>query len=142
MSRALDDLDPCFKPSAMELIARCAEEGIPVMIIFTGRTSEEQGALYAQGRSKPGMIVTWTLDSAHVMKDRCVKCGAENKAKAIDICPYGEFMLHGPDKLQWDETDPVWLKMGSIGERLGLKWGVMQKGQRKDVGHFELKELR
>lgn len=141
MSRALDDVDPCFKPLAMELIARCVEEGIAVMIIFTGRTPEEQASLYAQGRTKPGKIVTWTLDSKHVMKGRCVKCGAEEKSKAIDICPFSEFQLHGPDKLQWDETDPVWQRIGAIGERLGLKWGVVQNGQRKDVGHFELLEI-
>lgn len=140
MSRALDDLDPCFKPLAMALLGYSTEEGIPLMIIFTGRTEEEHAAIHAQGRTKPGPIVTWTLDSKHVMKGRCAKCGAEKKAKAMDVCPYSEFQLNGPDKLAWDSENQVWARIGAIGERLGLKWGVMKNGMRIDLGHFELRE--
>ena len=37
MSRALDDLDARFRPLAVELLARCAEAGVPVLIVDTLR---------------------------------------------------------------------------------------------------------
>ena len=132
MSRLLDDLSPDFKPKAMELIARCSEISIPVMMIYTGRTFEEQAELYAQGRFKPGPIVTWTLESKHVMRPPSFK------AEAIDLCPWEEFRLKGPDKLGWNAGDPVWHDIGEIGLRLGLKWGVVRNGIRIDLGHFQL----
>lgn len=126
MSRALDDLDSCFKPLAMELIARCVEAGIPVMIIDTLRTPEEQAVAIKNGFSS-------TMNGKHLPQP------PENKSKAIDVCPYLEFQLKGPDKLQWDSTDPVWTRIGLIGEKLGLRWGGRWK-QPFDPGHFELKE--
>lgn len=118
MSRRLDDLSPRMKPLAMELIARCVEQGIMVMIVDTLRTPAEQAANVAKG-------VSWTFESKHLTGD------------AIDICPFSHYELAGPDKLKWDETDPVWQRIGQIGENLGLKWGVVKKGMRLDLGHFE-----
>ena len=120
MSRALDDLSPQMLPLAEKLLARCAEAGIMVMIVDTLRTAAEQQAYVAKG-------VSWTLHSKHLTGD------------AIDICPYETYALHGPDKLKWDAADPVWQKIGAIGEGLGLKWGVIKNGMRIDLGHFQLK---
>jgi hypothetical protein len=103
MSRSLDDLHPKAQPKIFELIARAAAAGIPLLIVSTGRTQAEQNELYAQGRTTPGAIVTWTLDSLHVMKP-----GRGNKCLAIDVCPYDVFQLHGDDKLKWLTDDPVW----------------------------------
>lgn len=121
MSRRLDDLSPRMMPLAMQLIARCVEAGIMVMIVDTARTAEEQAANVAKG-------VSWTLKSKHLTGD------------AIDICPYSVYDLHGPDKLQWDGGDPIWRKIGAIGEDLGLKWGVIKNGVQVDPGHFEYRE--
>ena len=120
MSRRLDDLSPRMRPLAVELIARCVEAGIMVLIVDTLRTPEEQQANVAKG-------VSWTLKSKHLTGD------------AIDICPYETYALAGPDKLRWDEADPVWQRIGQIGETIGLKWGVVKRGMRIDLGHFELK---
>lgn len=117
MSRALDDLSPAFKPKAIELLARCVEQGIAVMIIDTLRTPAEQAENIRRG-------VSWTQRSRHLTGD------------AIDICPFMQFNLHGPDKLQWDGADPTWAAVGRIGEELGLVWGGRWKV--KDWGHFEL----
>lgn len=117
MSRSLDDLSPEFKPLAIELLARLCEAGIPVMVIDTLRTPNEQAMNIANG-------VSWTKNSKHLTGD------------AIDICPYEEYSLSGPDKLQWESDNPVWKKIGAIGERLGLVWGG--KWKQKDMGHFEL----
>ena len=124
MSRKLDDLDSRFKPVAMELLARCTEISAPVLIITTGRTVDEQKEAVANK-------VSWTMNSKHLPQP------PEGKSLAIDICPFDQFMLSGPDKLQWDEKDPVWQKIGAIGVSLGLKWGVVIKGRHCDLGHFE-----
>lgn len=116
MSRRLNDLSPGFRPVAIELLARLTEAGICVMIIDTLRTAEEQAANIARG-------VSWTQNSKHLTGD------------AIDVCPYSQFNLHGPDKLQWDAADPVWQRIGEIGESLGLRWGGRWK--QRDLGHFE-----
>lgn len=116
MSRTLNDLSDRFRPLAMELLARCAEAGIPVCIICTRRTPAEHAANLAKG-------VSWTLHSKHLDGD------------AIDICPFEQFNLHGPDKLQWNGTEPVWGTLGVIGENLGLRWGG--RWQVRDLGHFE-----
>lgn len=116
MSRALDDLDPRFKPLAIELLARCVEAQLPVLIIDTLRTPAEHQANLARG-------VSWTTHSKHL------------DGLAIDVCPFLQYQLHGQDKLQWDASDPVWQKLGAIGEKLGLRWGG--RWQQRDLGHFE-----
>lgn len=116
MSRALNDLSPRFRPLACELLARCVEQGIGVAIVDTLRTPAEQAANLAKG-------VSWTTHSKHLDGD------------AIDICPYATWDLHGSDKLNWDDADPVWIKLGAIGEALGLRWGGRWKV--RDMGHFE-----
>lgn len=121
MSRKLDDLSPRMQPLAMQLLARCVEAGIPVVIVDTLRTKEEQAAYVAKG-------VSWTMQSKHLTGD------------AIDVCPFSVYDLHGPDKLQWDGGDPIWKKIGAIGESLGLKWGVIKNGVQVDPGHFEYRE--
>jgi peptidoglycan L-alanyl-D-glutamate endopeptidase CwlK len=116
MSRRLDDLDSRFKPVAIELIARCVEAGIQLMIIDTLRTPEEHAANVARG-------VSWTTRSKHLV------------GLAIDLCPYDVYLLDGADKLQWKASHPVWQEMGAIGEALGLRWGG--RWQQQDMGHFE-----
>ena len=117
MSRRLNDLSPRFRPFAIELLARCVEEGISVMVIDTLRTPQEHAENLARG-------VSWTTKSKHLSGD------------AIDVCPYAQYDAHGADKLLWDSGDPVWQRIGAIGEALGLRWGGRWK--QKDMGHFEL----
>ncbi len=116
MSRALDDLDPVFKPIACEFLARLTEAQIHVLIVDTLRTPEEQAENVARG-------VSWTLNSKHLT------------GRAIDVCPYAIYDLSGPDKLQWLSSHPVWARIGAIGEGLGLRWGG--RWIVKDMGHFE-----
>ena len=119
MSRALNDLSPRFRPLAVELLARCAEAGIPVCVVDTLRTPAEHAANLAKG-------VSWTRHSKHLDGD------------AIDICPYAVWDAHGPDKLLWDAGDPLWQRLGAIGEGLGLRWGGRFRAPAKpDMGHFE-----
>lgn len=115
MSRKLDDLSPRFRPLAVELLARCVEAGIYVLIVDTLRTPAEHAANLANG-------VSWTKHSKHLDGD------------AIDICPYETYQLKGPDKLAWNDG-PTWQRIGALGKALGLRWGG--DWAQKDLGHFE-----
>lgn len=118
MSRRLDDLSPKMRPIAYEFLARLVEAKIAVLIVTTSRTIVEQQAAVDAG-------VSWTMNSKHLTGD------------AIDVVPFRQYILHGENKLQWDDKDPVWAKIGAIGEKIGLKWGVVRGGKRIDLGHFE-----
>lgn len=117
MSRALNDLAPVFKPLAMELLARCVEQQIPVLIVNTRRTAAEQAINIANGTSQ-------------------VRHSKHEDGLAIDICPYTQWMEFGSDKLAWNTDDPQWAKIGAIVESLGLRWGG-RFVTLKDVGHAE-----
>ncbi len=124
MDKSLGSLHVDFRPKAVELLAQITEAGIAVMIVNTMRTQTEQDAALASGNS-------WVKRSKH------------QDGKAIDICPFALYDAHGPDKLNWDTNDPVWWKLGEIGEKLGLRWGgrfgqVDPRKIGKDPGHFEL----
>ena len=126
MSRALNDLDARLRPLAVELIAQAAEHGIPVVIVDVLRTPAQQAINVAAG-------VSWTLNSRHLPQP------PDGKSLAIDLAPYAQFQLHGGNKLEWNDHDPAWQILGTIGQSLGLKWGVVDAhGNRKDLGHFEL----
>jgi hypothetical protein len=119
MSRRLDDLSPKMRPLADQFLAKLVEAKIPVLIITTSRTLEEQRKAVEAGTS-------WTMNSRHL------------SGNAIDVVPYETYVLRGGVRLQWDDKDPVWQKIGAIGQALGLKWGVVRNGKRIDLGHFEI----
>jgi peptidoglycan L-alanyl-D-glutamate endopeptidase CwlK len=127
MGRRLDELSATFRPLAVELLARAAEAGIPVLIVCTGRTWEEHQQALLQGRS-------WTRVSKHL--DGAAFRGTEPGSDAIDIVPYEVYRIDGHDKLLWDPTARAWERLGEIGEALGLRWGG--RWTQRDLGHFEL----
>lgn len=114
--RNLDHLDHNFRPYAYALLAKSIEAGIMVMIIETRRTEEQHQEDLMSGHS-------WNVHSKH------------QDGLAIDICPFEEYALNGANKLMWNANNPVWTKIGIIGESLGLGWGG--RWQQKDMGHFE-----
>lgn len=108
-SRNIADLDPRFRPMAEAFVEGCKQAGLEVLIYCTYRSGAEQDQLYAQGRGKPGKVVT------------NAKAGqsAHNWGMAFDGCP----TVHG--KPLWDEPldGPHWQKYGEIGRAVGLAWG-------------------
>lgn len=123
MNTELNTLAPIFRPFAFELLARLVEARIPSIIVNTRRTAEEQAKAVATG-------VSWVAHSKH------------EDGLAIDVCPYETYIVHGSNKALWDTKDPIWLKIGQIGEALGLRWGgrfkpLNPQGMGKDPGHFE-----
>lgn len=122
MDTSLDHLTPEFRPLAMELIARCVEARIPVVIINTLRTPAQQETELLEGNS-------WTKNSKHLPQP------PSGLSDAIDIAPMSQYTGHGAIKIDWNPKDPNWAIIGSIGMKLGLRWG--NNFPKPDLGHFE-----
>lgn len=98
------------------------------------RTLAEQKELYAQGRTKPGQIVTWTLKSRHLP-------AADGLGRAVDLAPY---------PIDWNNLlkfDAIAKAMFDASKVLGIpiRWGADwdQDGKPRERGetdspHFEL----
>ena len=129
-SRDLTDLHPDLQPLAQKFLTQCAAQNIPVLVTCTWRSDEEQNALYAQGRTEPGKIVT---DIAAGQGDKHnFSIDGKPAAKAFDVVP-----LNGRKECIWDPTDPAWESLASIGKGLGLVWGG-DWPHLQDRPHFEL----
>ena len=104
-SRSLTDLLPAARIRAVRFINLCASEGIDILITSTYRDAESQAALYAQGRSMPGRIVTNAQagQSFH------------NWKVAFDFVP----LVNG--KCDWQDT-ALFTRCGELGESVGLEW--------------------
>jgi peptidoglycan L-alanyl-D-glutamate endopeptidase CwlK len=88
------------------------------------RTYAEQDALYAQGRTSPGRIVTYASAGY----------SWHNFGLAADLVP--EDITPGqPD---WNLSNPVWAKLVSVAESLGLVSGAEWKGPQLDTAHVQL----
>lgn len=127
-NRNLEDLSDDVKYMALAFIDSCKREGIDVLIYCTLRSNEEQDALYAQGRTTPGKIRTNARagQSAH-------NPDKSGKSRAFDCCP----MLYG--KPEWNTSSPLWMKMGVIGESVGLEWSGRWNGKLREMAHFQRK---
>ncbi|MFC9538673.1 M15 family metallopeptidase [Lysinibacillus sp. NPDC056959] len=85
------------------LFQECFKAGIKnIFITETYRSQERQKYLYAQGRTRPGQIVTWTLSSNH------------SSRLAWDVAV-------GPPQSLYDVT--LLNRIGAIARKLGITWG-------------------
>jgi peptidoglycan L-alanyl-D-glutamate endopeptidase CwlK len=91
------------------------------------RTKEEQNALYEQGRTKPGPIVTWTRNSKHIPQK-------DGYGHAID------FVCYVNGKVTWEEKYyPVVVKaMLNAAQDLGIKIIAGANWKTPDLPHIEL----
>lgn len=64
-NRDLNALNQEFRGRLERWLAAVRGAGLSVMVLETHRTRERQEYLYAQGRTRPGNVVTWTLNSLH-----------------------------------------------------------------------------
>ncbi len=121
-SRLIKDLDKDTQVKFLAFAGLMAQEGIPFIITCTYRSQEEQDELYAQGRTKPGKIVTWTKHSRH------------SDHKAFDIAIVKDGKPTWDLKVSVDGDDiPDYLEAAEIGRKVGLKPGA----DFKDYPHFE-----
>lgn len=118
-SRDPNELHPRTKEKALRFQERCAEEKIDVIFTSTYRDNESQDALYAQGRTRPGKIVTEVRGGYSF----------HNHRVAFDFVP----IVAG--KAVWDDK-LLWERCGAIGKEVGLEWGGSWKGF-KDRPHMQ-----
>ena len=86
-----------------------------VFITESWRSKERQQALYAQGRTKPWAIVTWTLDSAHC------------RWEAVDIA-FNWWALY-PSNLD------VWREVADVAKKYWIDWWYDL--WKRDMPHFQ-----
>jgi peptidoglycan L-alanyl-D-glutamate endopeptidase CwlK len=91
-----------------KILAAMNALGFPMVITYTLRTAAEQQALYAQGRTAPGKIVTEL--------DGIIKQSKHQSGRAADLA----FLKDG--KPSWDDSFP-WACYGACAKALGLTWG-------------------
>ena len=135
MDRSLDSLSSECYPKACEVIARCAARGVAVMVVQTSRTQAENQANLLAGTS--GTSMSSHLPRKMRWRPEILPLTDPEKSDAIDLAPYAQYQLHGPDKLRWTTSDPVWGIIGEEIERVGLRWGGRWRTP-FDPGHGEL----
>ncbi len=111
--------------------------GFPMMITDGVRTVEQQQALFALGRTKPGKIVTYA-DGVKNKSNHQPK--ADGLGRAVDCCFLVDLDHDGQtDDPTWDLKRP-WNLYGEMAIALGLEWGGRWLSI-KDLPHIELKGL-
>ena len=118
-SRSLDDLLDPVKDKIQAFLDAAKDQGIDLLVTSTYRDNESQAALYAQGRTAPGRIVTNAKAGESFHNYRC----------AVDVVP----VVGG--KCIWDDVD-LWNKIGEIGEGCGLEWAGRWTSF-KELAHFQ-----
>lgn len=118
-SRSLDDLIPPAKQRVLSFIEAAKAKGIDLLVTSTYRDSDSQNALYAQGRTAPGKIVTNAKAGQSFHNYRC----------AVDVVP----IVNG--KAVWDDKI-LWQQIGVLGESCGLEWAGRWKTF-KEMPHFQ-----
>ena len=119
-------------PSLVAVVHRAIQIAVQdFSVLQSVRTHAEQAEKYAQGRTKPGPVVTWTLRSKHIP-------GADGYSHAVDLFP-GDW--NTPAKF-----DAVAKAMFAAADQLGyvIRWGAdwdrdgkpREKGE-TDSPHFE-----
>lgn len=102
-----------------QFFARAKKAGYTLMLVSARRDCAKQDNLYAQGRTKPGKIITYA------------KCGESdhNLGLAIDVAP----VING--KVNYKVPKGYWEGLAKIANSLGLGWGG-RWANLKDVVHF------
>lgn len=130
MDTDISHLHPELIPLCKAFLSGCKSKGINVKVIFTYRSPDEQNALYAQGRTAPGKIVT---NAKGGKSKHNFTLNGIPASKAFDFGVY----ING--KYITDGKHPLYSQAGSIGESLGLVWGGHFHSI-FDPSHLELKE--
>ncbi|KJV08064.1 M15 family metallopeptidase [Methylocucumis oryzae] len=118
-SRELEQLHPFVEIKCRKFIELCRNNKIDVIITSTYRDFESQTALYAQGRTKPGKIITNAKAGQSFHNFRC----------AFDFVPVRD------GKAQWNDLKTFQI-CGEIAESLGLEWAGRWK-KFKEMAHCQ-----
>lgn len=122
-------------PDLVRVVERAIELTAQDFTVIEGvRTIERQRQLYAQGRTQPGPVVTWTMHSRHF-------AGPDGYGHAVDVVPW---------PVDWSSPakfDAIAQAMFDAAAELGvsIRWGAdfdqdgipRERGE-VDSPHFEL----
>jgi len=123
MSRDISQLHPRLQSIIPQIVQYCGRLGLPVLVTDGFRTKAEQDAIYAQGRTAPGSIVTqvkWP-NSAHCW------------GVAFDFC-------RNVRGREYDDRDHFFSRVAEVAKQFGLEWGGDWKNF-VDKPHLQLKEF-
>ena len=118
--KVIGKLHPRVQAYARALYFKAREHGLTIQIISGLRSYAEQDALYAQGRTEPGNVVT-NARAGH---------SNHNFGIAFDI---GLF-----ERNEYLGESPMYKAVGALGEELGLEWGGNWRTL-VDQPHFQLR---
>lgn len=125
-------LHPELQEKAVLLKERCKAQGISILFSECVRTKAEQDALYAQGRTKPGKIVTnakgTTYSSQHqwgIAVDFYIDMDVDGDGSKADDA--------------FNNSTKLFDKVGAIAKSIGLGWGGDWKSP-VDKPHLYLKD--
>jgi peptidoglycan LD-endopeptidase CwlK len=130
--KIIASLDPNARPMFRQFLCRAkataATLGCDYVLISGNRTYAEQDALYAQGRTKPGKVVTKARGGF----------SNHNFGIAVDAGVFqGKLYLDGGTKAQADLAAKVHKACSEHAAACGLEWGGSWSGF-KDLPHFEI----
>lgn len=107
--KRIDTLEADFKPLVEELLAKTEAATNRKWAISDGRrTMAAQRDIYAQGRTKPGKVVSNAKPGQ----------SAHNFGYAVDLWP-----LKANGDFDWGAKVSLFKTMGAIAESMGLTWG-------------------
>lgn len=122
MGRGIEKLHPELIPVCHEFVRRCKAAGLNVLVTETFRTRSEQDAIYAQGRTEPGPVIS---NAPYPKSPHCW-------GVAFDFC-------RNVKGREYDDSDGFFGKCGAVGKALGLTWGGDWRTF-KDKPHLEMKK--
>ena len=135
--RSLSRLDGVH-PDLVRVVKRAAELAAPIndfMVLEGVRTPARQKELYAQGRTKPGPKVTWTLNSNHFVN------AVTGFGHAVDLAP---FPIDWNNSSRFDRLATLMFAAAEkedVRIRWGKDWNMNgrpgEKGE-TDSPHFEI----
>lgn len=114
--RDMTQLHPLLQIKAAQLKEACQKQGISIQFSECLRTTQEQDALYAQGRTTPGSIVTNAKGSTYSSQHQW--------GIAIDF--YLDMDINGDGNKKDDafnNSTGLFDRVGAIAKSIGLGWG-------------------
>lgn len=112
---------PALAEKVRSMADLLAQENITIRVVQGLRTWDEQAALYAQGRTAPGKVVTNAGPGT----------SWHNFGLAVDVAPFDSSI---PD---WNVNHPAWQRIVAIGKSVGLVSGSEWRTF-PDWPHFQL----
>jgi len=127
--RDIAHLHPDLQLLCRRWLATCHQQAVDAFLACTYRSAAEQDALYAQGRTAPGKIVT---NARGGQSKHNFTLNGKPASKAFDFA-----IKRRDGTLNWDVNSSEWKAAVAIGKDLGLVWGGDFKSIH-DYCHFQI----